>query len=454
MLPDKWRRLVHGSTSQMLDTSHLRMPATIDAESRPYEIDGAAWLHHTKRGILADDAGLGKTVQAMMAAERPIMVTCPSYLANQWEEVIKQEYPNDSVSNAAFGNRMQRHRALTGSTKLSTLVGPSVFDWTIVSNDMHRGYYLPDATTWIIDEAHHFRNQEAERTKEAYNYAERVERIYALTATPVYKDVTNLWSLLHMMDPKKYSSYWRFFQEYAKTTGDTGWGSQKVIGIWNPKKLERELEDYMLRRTYKDAGLFLPDMIEKDIVVEFDPATRKLYKDVKDNYVYEDIPLTSQGAVLHTLRRVTVNTKIDAVQRIIEDNPAQPTLVYSWYQDSAEDCALAIDGTYISGATHSPEDRKQAALDSIAQGKPVVATIASMAEGVDLSMCKQLIYIEEDYVPGSMYQSERRTKRWSEDERPILAYYVRVAKTVDGDVHHAVTSRRGSASTVLRDALT
>ena len=45
------------------------LPATLQAELRPYQLDGYRWLHflwsHDLGGILADDMGLGKTLQAL-----------------------------------------------------------------------------------------------------------------------------------------------------------------------------------------------------------------------------------------------------------------------------------------------------------------------------------------------------------------------------------------------------
>lgn len=448
----QWRKLVHPVSLQEhgYNIADLHLPATLDVMSRPYQLDGAAWLQQQKRALLADDAGLGKTIQATMAATRPVLVTCPTYAVLQWADVIESEYPNETIAVAGVGNRQQRHHALTGNNP-TAMVGPAPADWTIVNTDMHRGYYLPDVETWIVDEMHHFRNREAERSKLANEYAQRIPRIFGLTATPVFKDVTNLWHLMNMLDPVEWSSYWRFFQEYAKTTGDAGWGANKVIGIWNPKKLERELIPYMLRRTYKDVGLFLPDQIDKDVLLEFNDAERKLYRQVKEQYVYEDIPLTSQGAVLRTLRACTVAAKINAAKDILEDNP-EPTVVFTWYRDSAEDMAEAIKGIVITG-DDDPDKRAYLAKGAIAANKPVVATIASLSEAVDLSACKQVIQLEEDYVPGSMYQERRRFVRWTPDERPVVIHNLRVRNTVDGDVHRAVMSRQGSAASILKDAL-
>jgi SNF2 family DNA or RNA helicase len=447
-----FRKLTHPVSGDSLEFSmdSLRLPAVLDVESRPYQIEGAGWLHNQKRAILGDDAGLGKTVQAAMAAVRPVLITCPSYVVLQWEAFLKENYPNDTVSVAGIGNRQQRHRGLVPGGDHRKLVGPAPADWCIVSTDMHRGYYLPDATTWICDEAHHFRNREAERSKLAFEYAKRVERLYMLTATPVYKDVTNLWHLLHMLAPKEWSSYWDFFQDYAKTGGGQGWAANKVVGIWNPKRLERELIPYLLRRTYKDVGLFLPDIIDKDVILEFSPEMRKLYKGVKEQFVYEDIPLTSQSEVMHTLRRCTVLPKIDAAKEILEDSPDEPTVCFTWYRDTAEDLANEVGGLWIDVEGTGRAAAVNKALDQV---KVVVCTIGSLSEGIDLSRVKQVIQLEEDYVPGSMYQERRRFARWTKDQRPVIMHNLRIRNTIDIDVHHAVATRRGSAQQILKEAL-
>ena len=452
-----FRRLMHPVSQEPLDlvSSELRMP---DPQSgvtpRDYQLDGAAWLYTTKRGILADDAGLGKTVQASIAAVKPVLVSCPAYVATWWEEWLHSAYPEDTVAQAAIGSRVQRHKALVGS--LTNVGGKPAADWTIVTHDMMRGYYMPDVATWILDEGHHMRNREAERTREAMNYAKRVPRLYSLTATPVYKDVTDLWAQLHMLDPREWGSYWKFFDQFAKTASGQGWGGQKVVGIWNPKLLERMLVPYVLRRTYKDVGLFLPDVIDKDVILRYGDAERKLYNRVRDNYVYEDIPLNSQAEVLHTLRRCTVNIKITAAEQILEDAPStvdNPTAIFCWYRDTAEDTAERLGGIFIHGDTPA-DQRADIAKRALREGRVIVPSMSSLSEGIDLSMCKQVIQLEEDYVPGRMYQERRRFQRWTKDERPIVIHNLRVANTVDMDVHHAVVTRRGSAQQILKDALT
>lgn len=436
---------------------NLSRPATL--VPREYQFVGAQNLYDRGRHLLGDDAGLGKTLQAAMAAVRPVLVVCPTYLVWQWAEFLEQEYPTETVAVAGVGDRKVRHRALTGSDNLATLVGKPVADWTICNVDMLRSYYLPECETVIFDEAHHFRNREAERSKNAVKLAERTPRVYELTATPIYKDVSNFFNLLRMIDPEEYTSYWEFIDRVAITMGDRY--STKIVRIRSPRALERELEPYMTRRTYHDVGLFLPPIIESHKVIELSPQMKKVYADLRDYYRSPDgEALTSASEVLHMLRHVTVGPKVEEIPNILDDNPG-PTVVFCWYRETSEVCANRLKELFkrpgsplvIHGDTMSAEERAPAAKAAIAAGGIVVATMASLGEGVDLSAAKNVIFLEEDYVPGMQYQTLKRVQRWTEDERPVLAHYLRCRGTVDTIVHRTVGGRKADAGQILREAL-
>lgn len=451
----RWLPASH-ATHEVTPPDDLYLPK--EMQPREYQYTGAGWLHGRKRAILGDDAGLGKTLQATMAAVKPVLVVCPTYLVWQWAEFIEQEYPNDTISVAGVGSRKQRHKALTGSENLWTLVGKAPADWTIVNTDMLRGYMMPEVETVILDESHHFRNREAERSKNCADLCARTPRVYQLTATPVYKDVSNLYHLLHLLDPERYSSYHDFIDRVAVTYGDR-W-RMNIVRLRNPKALEKELEDWLLRRTYKDVGLFLPEIIENHDVIELDPKYKKIYSDLRDYYRKPDGDYAQSAAeILHLLRHATVGPKIAEIPSILEDNPG-PAVVFTWYRESADICADELkkafsrptDPVVVKGDVDS-EERATIAKGALSKGGIVVATMASLGEGVDLSMAKTCIFLEEDYVPGRMYQTVRRIQRWTEDRRPVLAHYLRCRGTVDTIVHRAVTTRKGDTQQILRDAL-
>jgi len=434
----------------------------VSMEPRVYQIDGIEWLREHKRGILGDAPGLGKTFQAIEAAVGPTIVTAPLTLTKQWADFINEQYPNDKVVIASQGDVLERTQALET---------PS-WDWMIVNHDMWRKFYMPDASTLIVDEIHHFRNREAQRSVQLRNYAhKRVERVYGLSATPIYKDVGDLYNQLYILDAEKYrEGYWGFINRHA-VNADYGYGS-KVIRVRSWERLNREIAPYIKQRTYAQVGMYLPDRIDKQVVLRLSGDDLARYKKLRDFYILEaggedgeDKRFFNAAAALHALRKLTVTReKIDAVKQIVDDTPGDdPIIVFCWYHDTAKYVAEALDAPEITGALKPDERVRLAKTGGVTKSRARVVTMESLSEGADLSDARTVIYIEETYVPGKKYQSLSRVQRFRTapqeeggelDTTPVVAYWVRYAGTVDQVVHDTARRRTtGNALQVLREAL-
>lgn len=434
-------------------------------QARPYQIEGINFLRTANggRAILADAPGLGKTFQACEAAVLPAIVTCPKSLVDQWADFIQDQYPDEPVTVAAYGDMLKRDAGLQEFR--------SKGGWLVINHDMWRDYLggMPGCNTVIADEYHHFRNVEAKRSKAFRRYTERpdVGRVYGLTATPVYKDISDLWHLMHILDQKEWSSFWQFMGRYASTY-DYGYGT-KVLRARNMKELEGKLAPYMLGRSYQQVGMFLPERIDKHVVLRMNKEEQKRYNLLRDYYRLDleggdTKRFFNAGAVLHELRRLTVTkSKIDAVREIIDDTLVtsdRPVVVFVWYKDTAEKLARELGGVEITGDIN-PAQRRMLALTGGSTKTPIrVVTQESLSEGVDLSESRTVIYVEETYVPGKQYQSLSRVQRLrtgagnETDTEPVVAYWVRYASTVDQVVHNTVRNRTtGNALTVLKEAL-
>lgn len=490
----------------------LNMPRTFTP--RPYQIEGAVWLrqgtHDKQRSILLgedfvapersckmiyDQPGLGKTLQACMAATVPMIITCPGYLVDQWADFIEDQYPQWSV--ARINQQLFRHQrqALLDEphdvyivnhemwaarrepfkggkepqyyTKRGAVNPDYTYEKWLKWNEKKQihdeankriSYHWPKVRTLVIDESHHMRNRDASQTISCSNYADTCDFVFLLTATPQYKDVRDWWNQLRIMDPRKFTSYHRWEETYTNQITQTMY----KVNTRYAKQLQDEIAQYAMGRTYNDVGLYLPDLIEKTVKVNWHPDLWKAYKELKANMAIESSNGTrteiNPASMLHTLRLFTAcPEKVDAVKKIIEDIPGeQPIILFCWYRDCAElladEFALAPSSVKIDGSFPQAERlRRASALDS----RVKCVTMASASEGVDWSDASTVIFVEEDYTPGKIYQALSRVRRWSKTERkqPIVVYYVHMKASVDEAVHYAVTERQGDVRMILRRAL-
>lgn len=424
---------------------------------REYQNVGIQWLRENRRGFNTDQPGLGKTLQAAEAAELPALVVCPTYLVKQWADFLTTQYPERTVSYALKG-RWKKIAAMRRQA-----------DWYVINKDALRTIDpkdVPRVKTVILDEAHHFRNRRAEQSRAVAKLTKDPDlRVYLLTATPIWKSADDLWMQLHIIQPKIFSSYNAFVRAFC-VTDDSPYGT-KVVGI--KKEMRQELEDLLsivrVGRTYADVGRELPELVENFIKVEFPYELRKKYNELRDYFrlEFEDADdqqiFLSSASVMHTLRQVTFFAgKLEAIRDLLDDAPG-PHLIYTWYKDHAEELARYIDrGAEVITGDIPPADRGRLAKAAAAQGRPIVATIASLSEGVDLSMCRSVIYAEENWPPGSNYQSlsrVRRDRNASTDgpSEPVLVYYVHAVMTIDEVIHRVSKAREATAHDLLRETL-
>lgn len=405
---------------------------------RPYQEKGVAFLEEHMRGALHDSPGLGKTPQATEAAinHLPAIVVAPAYLKYQWQEHCLEQYPGTTVA-LADGSAYKRVKQLERKA-----------DWYIVNVEMLRTFALPvHAQTLILDEAHRLSNRHAKQSIHAQKYAQLYPRVYELTATPIRREADGLWQQLRILDPKRFTSYHAFVQTYC-ITRNTQFG-MKVVGISRPKALAALVAEYALGRSYKDVGQEMPRLTHSVVRIDMTKDTATRYRELKDTYRLGDKTFTSAGAMLNTLRRMTMtDEKIAAIRSLVDDtNGEAGTVVFTWYKDSAHTLARALKCPVITGEMTNYHERTR-----IAKGSSlIVCNIAALTEGVDLSHLRNVIYAEEDYTPGNQEQTMHRVFRPSANTNldPVRVYYVLHKNSVDETVHSCVMRRIGDAQQIM-----
>jgi SNF2 family DNA or RNA helicase len=404
-------------------------------ELRDYQIKGRDFLKENKKVLLADSVGLGKSIQALTAAEIPVLLACPTYLMRQWKGYIKNQYPCASVS-LCEGSRSLREKELSLNT-----------DFTIINIEMLRTFeFKRKYKTFIVDEAHNLAGRNAQQSKNARKLAKEIPNVYLLTATPIRNTPDDLYMQLSILDYKNFSSYHRFVSDYCSVV-ETPWKIQ-VVGISNPEKLRRDLEKYMLRRTYSDAGRTLPPLIEEVITIKPTDFWRKKYNDIKNQYSIEDINFKNAMEVYTVLRQVTLcDEKLDVVKNLINDiHDDAGTIIFTWYRNSAYEVGEYLKVPYITGDVSANER-----IDIAKNNKVIVANIAALGTGVDLSNKNNIIFLEEDHSPSRMEQAIGRVQRDRLSTDPVRIFYIHIDKTLDQHVHNSRGNKEATILQVLKD---
>ncbi|HVH20876.1 MAG TPA: DEAD/DEAH box helicase [Pseudonocardia sp.] len=258
-------------------------PPGFRAVLRPYQQRGVSWLAFLSSlglgACLADDMGLGKTVQllALESYERsrqergPSLLICPMSLVGTWQREAARFAPDLRVY-AHHGTGRPRGAELAERVAASDLV---VTTYATAARD---GDELA-GLAWrrlVLDEAQAIKNSRAQHARAVRRFD--AEHRVALTGTPVENRLSELWSVMDVLNPGLLGSAERFRTRYAipvERHGDTE-AATRLRTVTRP---------YLLRRVKTDPTIIddLPDKIEITQHYRLTREQASLYRTVVDD---------------------------------------------------------------------------------------------------------------------------------------------------------------------------
>jgi SNF2 family DNA or RNA helicase len=295
--------LLSGQAEQRLTPT--RAPATFQGELRPYQERGLSWLAFLGQlglgGILADDMGLGKSIQtlALIAAggqAGPTLLVCPMSLVGNWQREAERFTPQLRVHVHHGSDRLAGEdlaAALAHVDLVLTTYGVATRDRAELSR-----------VQWarlICDEAQNIKNA-GTRQAQAVRSIPAAARI-ALTGTPVENRLSDLWSLLEFTSPGLLGSAEKFRQRFAipiERAGDAD-ATERLRRITGP---------FILRRLKTDRAIIadLPDKLEMKAWCNLTPEQASLYQatvdDMMERIEAAEPGMERRGLVLATMAKL------------------------------------------------------------------------------------------------------------------------------------------------------
>ncbi|MFC5381630.1 SNF2-related protein [Aquipuribacter nitratireducens] len=432
------------------------VPAGVEAQLRPYQLDGYRWLAFLQEnglgGVLADDMGLGKTLQVLAmvtgAVERgttdPFLVVAPTSVVPTWLHEAARFTPGLRVVGIT-----QTSRA-SGATVAEQAEGAHVVvtSYALFRLDGEQYEALPWAGL-LLDEAQAVKNHRG-RT---HQVARRVDAPFklAVTGTPLENTLMELWALLSIVAPGLYPDPKRFAARYAVPIekGDT-----EALA-----RLRRRVRPLMRRRSKEQVATELPPKVEQVIEVELNPRHRRIYathlqRERQKVLRLIDDPQRNRFAILRSitlLRRLSLDpalvdeayagvaaSKVDVLAELLDEviDEGHRALVFSQFTGFLRTVRDRLDAdgvaySYLDGRTRDRARR----LQEFREGDQPVFLISLKAGGVGLTLT------EADYVfvldpwwnPAVEAQAVDRTHRIGQD-KTVMVYRLVASDTIEDKV--------------------
>ncbi len=295
--------------SQSEKLEELPQPEGLIAQLRPYQKYGYSWLTFLRRwglgACLADDMGLGKTIQTISLllhekegrtqSSAPALLIAPTSVVTNWEREIGKFAPGlqtyihrgaDRLKGSDFREAIKDNDVVLTSYPVARLDAESIqsIKWLAV----------------ILDEAQNIKNPDTKQTQ-AIRKIDAEFRI-ALTGTPVENRLSELWSIMHFLNPGYLGARKAFRENFALPI--ERYHDQAALA-----QLKQLTTPFILRRVKTDPRVItdLPEKVETKVYCTLTEEQATLYEAVVQNgmkRIEEEDGMQRRGLVLSMLMQL------------------------------------------------------------------------------------------------------------------------------------------------------
>lgn len=408
--------------------------------------------------LLNMDPGLGKTFTSVMAAGaigQDMLILCPLTLMEGWKKEILDAFPDDFVE------------LCHGSVPVQQSLSDSMRHWVIANYDTAinnpEWFYLPWSIL-IFDESLAVKNRRTKRSTSLRNIRKYAKRVWLLSGSPVSKFADDLWGQFSIIDPKAFTSYWRFAREYCVVT-TTPWGD-KVTGNRKSIDFASEFRDIMFTAKIHDV---MEELTPNFHIIEspMEMHQSEIYVTMRDDFVAElettTVETIAIGSKLARLQQIVSHPlNLDEGWRyhsgkesstydvLLADDAKFPFIIWTWFTKTAEhlEKSLAnfrtIRAARITGST-SLEERNEI-LRKYQEGEynVLILSLAVGKYGLTLPKTGSVIYYDRTFDADAYIQSMARVSaglRGLGRTEPVEVFILHSPNTTDELIERNLTRK-------------
>ena len=450
-----------------------------------FQLSAVGFLQERERAMLSLSPGLGKTVSSITAAEqlypevKKILVVAPLSLLYMWKAEIEK-----------WTSTLNEHHVIIQHGKKFDVIAmdkyvPGRITWVITNPEtatnhvptfLARNFHLA-----ILDESILYKSRDSKRTKAMKRLAKGIKRVWELTGAPANRMIDDIWSQFNILDPKAYSSYWRFAKEYC-VVNPTTWGNQVVANkLMAEEKIKERFKDIYFARSQSEV-LDIPDWLFTEIDVPMGKRQEKAYRELSTFFATELENLDEDGTVLNK-QQVTVDNHLAKVVRLIQlasnpmlldgDNESgkwealpelmeyypPPFLIWTSFTRTAHYLAEFLGGIVgqevkmVIGETKI-EDRNTYIKDfQEGKKKVLILNMETGSFGHTLTAARTAFYPERNYN-SNYFQSLHRVRRIGTVHSPNIVHLRSVYQDGSPTIDHLVHSLLDYRVNMIKDLTT
>jgi len=485
---------------------------------RDYQLEGLNWLtwnwNNYRNSILADEMGLGKTIQSVSFLNHlvtrehvrgPFLIVAPLSTLGHWEREINtwtsmQAVLYHDTGGGAAGREVIRNNLWhfkdtdangnpvgTGEDSKWTNHGVYKFHVLLTSyQTLNNDWDFLSPICWraaVVDEAQALKNTHSQLSISLRGMD--IKSLVLLTGTPLQNDITELWSLLNMVDPRGFASLEAFTAEF----GDLKETHQVTA-------LQSKLRPLMLRRVKTDVEKSLPPKEETIVSIELTALQRQYYRAVFERnrdflakgatgigaanltniemelrkccnhpYLLRGVEERETARLLHAMGGQGGGLEAQRIDRMVVASGKMLVLdkLLVWLKDGGHrvllfsQFAIQLDivEEFCAGRGYGYEridgsirgDARQASIDRFNDPKSssFIFLLSTRAGGVgiNLTSADTVIIFDSDWNPQNDVQAQARAHRIGQKAELVRVFRLVTSRTYEGEMFRRASRKLG-----------
>lgn len=427
----------------------LQSLAHIEVEPRHYQIESAVNILENMggSGILADEVGLGKTIEAgiiikemvLRKTAQKILILVPASLQSQWKQELLEKFgletwTDDEVDRIREGDNhgiflLSLHRAK--SKKIQGIF--KNLPWDLL----------------VVDEAHSLKNHLTQSHR--FVYSLRRKYTVLLTATPIQNDLRELYNLINIVKPGYFKSI-RFFRRKYMADRYVPRNSEELRRLCSRVMVRHRRTDTLIKLPPRKVNTSMVDI--SPLEIDFYNLTMELSRRVgsespehRENVMLllsillkestsspQALLSTLESAVLprvirerefHLLRQL-INTgkqlkytsKMKKLLEIVQSDES-PIIIYTEYVKTQEILQELLIENGIDVHTYSgklKQNEKDMVLDEFRSKGGVLLSTEVGGQGLNLQHCHRMVNFDLPWNPMRLEQRIGRIHRFGQQQ--------------------------------------
>jgi SNF2 family DNA or RNA helicase len=452
-----------------LPTLKPKLPTTLQAELRDYQVDGFCWLsqlaHWGVGACLADDMGLGKTLQSLAlilnrAAAGPTLILAPTSVCTNWLGEVDKFAPTLNVVQLGA---LDRQKTLTDLQPRDLLICSYGL---LQQEEVGEMLAQVEWETIVLDEAQAIKNGATKRSQAAMRLQGKFKLL--TTGTPIENHLGELWNLFQFINPGLLGSLDNFNQKFANPI-------ERLQDAEARQRLKKLIQPFILRRTKTQVLAELPARTEIVLHVQLSKEEQLFYEALRREALEKLTNTEANAGQKHLqvlaeimrLRRACCNTKLvkpeinlpssklelfgETLTELLDNG--HKALVFSQFVDHLSIVRQYLDSQniayqYLDGSTPAKERKKRVDAFQSGEGDVFLISLKAGGTGLNLTAADYVIHLDPWWNPAVEDQASDRAHRIGQ-QRPVTIYRLVAKDTIEDKIVALHQHKRDLANSLL-----